>query len=1244
MNKRNQTWKAAVSAAAICVAAVPSPSFAATLAHRWSFTNGSLADSVGNSPAVQIGTQVTYSDNAVTLNGTTHDTGAINLGSNLVSGDDVTIEIWGTRNQTVNNERLFDWGPNTSKYLAVPWYVTSECSTIWMNGGGANYSGSVADFFYPNGEKFHIAFTIRKDGTSSIMNLVRRKVSDTSDVMRFSAHTVANWTLSDISGSNLYLGRGQWGSDPDAKATYDEVRIYSRVVPDQLLALNADMGPDTMALKYDANGIASVVVPDGKTLHVNENIVGDYTLAGSVTLEGSARIEFNFDTTLHPNGMSFTAEGGFTVPSGSIADYVTVPEGYDVMLSGNTISVAPATATSWTGAVGDGDWNNAANWTKGVPTDSKDATILASATTMPLTVPADAAYASFTVAGGALAANTDWSGLAQKPVISGIVDLNGHDLTMPSVGITIAQSGASFVNSAATTNEVLVSVSSASGEFNETAYIDGLPYLSVGSGVSIVALNASSDISADTLKFGSFSGNSVYRQNDGSLTLGTANQTVTLGSVAGSTGVLDLRGGTATFKGMAIAQNRVGANGTLNISGTANLTATWLDMGYGGNGATTVNQTGGTAQFSANIYVGRGASQASVYNLGGGELRQTGGIFVLSYDNNSKGAFNMTGGSLNTSGAMNIGRAGVGTFTQSGGDVYCGNDVVIGDLAAGTGTYVLNGGKITPKYWQWVGNYGTGTFIQNGGTNHVWGSNNNVLAISGRGGSGTYVMNGGLLEVQSYIRVGGWHNPGTGVLEVNGGTIITPSIDRTQAQGSSTVKLNGGTIKASANGNILKSIGNVVFGSNATTIDTDGYSTAITGCGYDTIGGGSLVKAGAGTLTVDAMPPVSALVVSNGTFALSAAADNSKSFAALAHRWSFNGDLADSVGGCTATTIGSKTDVNYVNDNTAVQTGSDQAATYATSLNLGKALSAGEAVTVEIWAKRNSLNNAMRLFDWGLSNTDYICMSWNDNANVWVKTGNADRSGTPAGLVSGCFANDVNYHLGVTFTANSDGTTTIRVVRHNLDDSSEEAKTLTTTFPSCDLLEIIAGNLYLGHSQYSWESGNDATAVYDEVRVWKGILSDDALALSAQKGADATTADIAAIVAKNAEAGTVTRTLDLASGATLNIASGQTLTQPVVKGNGTIAGGTLVVSDKIVATVGECIEASGTIDLSNAKIELVDPENLATPFTFLKPTAGQTLTVIGIPTPTNLPNRWKVSVSANGTGRIVKRGFMIIVK
>ena len=53
---------------------------------------------------------------------------------------------------------------------------------------------------------------------------------------------------------------------------------------------------------------------------------------------------------------------------------------------------------------------------------------------------------------------------------------------------------------------------------------------------------------------------------------------------------------------------------------------------------------------------------------------------------------------------------------------------------------------------------------------------------------------------------------------------------------------------------------------------------------------------------------------------------------------------------------------------------------------------------------------------------------------------------------------------------------------------------------------------------------------------------------------------------------------------------------------------------------------------------------MPTYFVVRPPTAGQTLTVTGVPMPTNLPNGWKVSVSANGTGRIMKRGFMILVK
>ncbi len=41
--------------------------------------------------------------------------------------------------------------------------------------------------------------------------------------------------------------------------------------------------------------------------------------------------------------------------------------------------------------------------------------------------------------------------------------------------------------------------------------------------------------------------------------------------------------------------------------------------------------------------------------------------------------------------------------------------------------------------------------------------------------------------------------------------------------------------------------------------------------------------------------------------------------------------------------------------------------------------------------------------------------------------------------------------------------------------------------------------LYLGHSQY--DSDKDALAAYDEVRVWRGVLTDDQLTASAAAAA-----------------------------------------------------------------------------------------------------------------------------------------------
>ena len=95
-------------------------------------------------------------------------------------------------------------------------------------------------------------------------------------------------------------------------------------------------------------------------------------------------------------------------------------------------------------------------------------------------------------------------------------------------------------------------------------------------------------------------------------------------------------------------------------------------------------------------------------------------------------------------------------------------------------------------------------------------------------------------------------------------------------------------------------------------------------------------------------------------------------------------------------------------------------------------------------------------------------------------------------------------------------------------------------------------------------------------------MSDEAIALSATKGPDATAADIAEIVA----ASPAGRTLTLESGATLSIGAGNTLTQPVVTGGGTVSGGTLKVANELLVTdLDDClIVDGGALDIDGAKV------------------------------------------------------------
>ena len=880
---------------------------------------------------------------------------------------------------------------------------------------------------------------------------------------------------------------------------------------------------------------------------------------------------------------------GKPLESRAFADGIVQEPGSKVVLA-----KAGEQAAVWTGSAGDGNAANAGNWEdvltgEGVvPTADYDVTIAGNAVNLQVPSSSSLACKSLTFMACTLSANCDWTGLGTIALgVESTIDLNGHDL---KVELLTGASGASVVNSGAA--GAAVWAENKNGENNIVA----------------APVTVANTVTVRSVAEGAFS--------PSNFAMGDSRTTPT--------------------------QFVVGDGDVVSVTG-------WGTIARVANTSTVMDQTGGSFATTGEFTIGENG--AGVYNLSGGTVNLGNKFYVGRTVAAAVGTVNMTGGSLTVAGEMQVGLAGTGVFNQSGGTLTANSNLQIGQVyrnkSDGNGTFNLSGnGEVECKAYLAVGRDGAGT-----GTFNIAGGNytsTRYKGIVGEAATGVLdVSDAGVANFPYGLELA---RGGSGTVYLRpGGTINTAFVQKQTGDGKPLFYATGGTLAATEdNAKFIGDIGDVLFGGGTTTtIDTAGHGVSVVNCGYNAAYGSSLVKAGAGTLTFDALPPVGSIAVSAGTVALSASCDNSKTAAALAHRWSFNSaneatNLTDSVGGVKGSKIGSS--VAFA-DGQAAFTGNGNG---KGSLNLGKGLLGIGDATIEIWATRTAIKNWGRVFDYGASTANWITMAWNigtDNNRCKVamcKSGTQDKN-EYSGFSFGSGGNE-SYFV-VRLHAKSDDGRLILDWREYDSATQSLLHSGSITNSQGLTLEYLYNDkaiFYIGHALYSADS--DANAKYNEVRIWKGALSDEAIALSAAKGPDATAADIAEIAAANDVS--VTRTLELASGATLNL-GGNTLTQPVVKGNGSIAtgaGGSLVVSDKIVVNVGECIEASGTIDLSNAKIELADPESLATPFAFLKPAAGQTLTVIGVPTPTNLPKGWKVSVSPSGVCRIGKMGFVVFVK
>ena len=705
------------------------------------------------------------------------------------------------------------------------------------------------------------------------------------------------------------------------------------------------------------------------------------------------------------------------------------------------------------------------------------------------------------------------------------------------------------------------------------------------------------------------------------------------------TGVYNQSGGSSYYTGtLYIGRNGSGV-GTYNLSGGSLETSGNNEFQVGSSGKGTFNQTAGSVKAGNWFSIGRVAG-AGVYNISGGSLTVSktdrplwlggdnasgvgtlniSGTAVVNFNggvdagrmNKSHGYINQDGGSLTVSNGdgFNIARDSYATYVQNAGDlvVNCVARLAWGTGTAVGGTYALNGGTATFNNNFYVGVGRVGTFAQSGGTMIA---KNGVEIANGGTATGNVTLSGGVLNTP-FLRKGA----GTANVTFAGGKIVATNATDTAAT-------------------FFSGLTSFAFGKGGLTFDTAGYDVTMSSGTFTSTASGSLLrKEGAGTFTAPTLPPVAAVEVVGGTLALASgdAIDNTVGIPELAHRWSFNGDYTDSAGGLTAVPTGSPT----FSDGKLVLPGGNKG---TANVNLGtRVLSIGsDDVTIEIWTKQRRTLTYARIFDYYSSsagsdtenkkNDIYMAFTTGTSVNtdkVEIKHDNSVKFGKTNTLQP--YTLNTMYHVSMVFRANPDGSTTVSWAKRNVGTGTVE-KSNSETIAGWTLADfhqkVALPQLHLGCSLWG---ESDPDAEYDEVRIWGIAMSDAQLNASAKAGPDATSAELASVV------GTTDRTLDVASGATLAL-GGNTLTQPVIAGAGTVQNGTLTVTKKIRVNAGEKLTFSGVaLDVTGTTVEVADPENLTQPFVF----AESTTAITG--KPSVAIKGWTVKKSTDGKKLTIRR-------
>ena len=223
----------------------------------------------------------------------------------------------------------------------------------------------------------------------------------------------------------------------------------------------------------------------------------------------------------------------------------------------------------------------------------------------------------------------------------------------------------------------------------------------------------------------------------------------------------------------------------------------------------------------------------------------------------------------------------------------------------------------------------------------------------------------------------------------------------------------------------------------------------------------------------------------------------SPAYAKAAHRWSFTGNLNDSVGTSHATVQnGTTSSTNVVTQNATSVTLAGGAKADSQWVKLGSQLlpARNTPYTIELWATNHSIQNYSRIWDFHNSTTENLYMSWS------VGTGaSSDRIQwvDPNGFLidnTNQYALATKYHIVMTIEPSATpGSSVVKWYSAPEYDGVTNLALGTARGTQTVANSLAFMNDTINALGFSPWNDNTANATYDEVRLWDGALPQWAL-------------------------------------------------------------------------------------------------------------------------------------------------------